>query len=237
MLQQTRAWVINRTKYGDNGLVLHTFTREYGYKSYFISGISHTKNSKFKPSFFLPFQEIEIIAHSTKGNLQRIKEINLFSHYKTLHTEFSKQSVALFLSEVMQSLVQNEQANIPFYEKVKELLIWFDEYDHTANFHLHFLIECIHFLGFLPETDTSQPYFDLAEGKFTSKPLTNQYIEGSVVSHFKVLTERNIENTANLSLSYTQRHILVEVLMEYLALHQFSFKKPKSIVVLKEMFH
>ena len=237
MIQKTDALVISRVKYGENSLVVHALTRDFGFRSYFVKNISNAKTSKFKSVFFFPFQEIEVVAYHTQANLFSIKEISLKSHYKTLYTDLKKQSICIFLSEILNHTLQKEQTESVFYQKIKNLLLWLDENDNIANFHLYFLIQIIHFLGFLPENGNSEPYFDLSEGKFLTLPYSSYFIEDKVLEYFKILVLNDLEKTINMQLSHQQRNMLLDVLLQYLTLHHQNFKKPKSIVVLQELFH
>lgn len=238
MLQKTKAIVLNSLKYGDSGLIVHCFTRDYGLKSYYIPGILSSKKSKFKRSFFQPLNQLEIVGyHNNKGQLNKINDLTLMYHYQEVQTDITKQSMTMFLSEILSQTLNEEFTDEKLFDFLVDSFIRLDMENKITNFHLSFLVQLIKHLGFFPIIDEKKEFFDLVEGKFTSHPQSSIFIKNPELSYFKEILKSNYDNLNELNLSYKQRNDLLEIIFQYMSLHIHSFKKPKSIVVLKELFH
>lgn len=85
--------------------------------------------------------------------------------YESIHTSVVKQSIVLFLSEILTSAIQEEENNTLLYEYLERSLIWFDSHEQISNFHLLFLLNLTKFLGFYPDVSQSNKNgFHLREG-------------------------------------------------------------------------
>ena len=237
MLQKTKAIVINSIKYADTSLITHCYTEESGIKSYLLKGILTSKKGKLKKAFFQPLTQLEIIAnHNNKGHLNSIKEAQISQYYQTLHTDIRKQSITLFLSEILHSCLREEEANPLLYRYLGTSLIWLDTHENIANFHLLFIIQLTKYLGFYPEVNHKNDFFDLAEGKFVTKPTSKYFIQSPEINTFKSLLGTSFDALQNITLSSLQRQKILDILIQYISLHLQTFKTPKSLSVLHSIF-
>ncbi len=237
MIQKTKAIVINSIKYGDSSLIVHCYTYEFGIKSYLLKGILNSKKGKLRKSYFQPLTQLEIVAyHNNKGNLNSIKEAQLSHHYQTLHTDIIKQSIVLFLSEILRNSLREEEQHADLYLFLETSLIWLDTHDKIANFHLLFLLQLTKYLGFYPENHKGKDYFDMIEGKFTDKPSSNYYIKKPEIIYIKTLLGTTFEALPTIQFSTEQRQQILELLIQYINLHLHTFRTPKSLAVLHELF-
>ena len=237
MQQKTKAIVISSLKYADTSLIVNCYTEECGIRSYLLKGILTSKRGKLKKAFFQPLTQLEIEAiHNNKGHLNSIKEARILHPYKTLHTDIIKQSISLFLSEILNSSLKEEEANKNLYQFLETTFIWLDTNDKIANFHLLFLIHLTKYLGFYPDINFDMPYFDLIEGKFTQKPSSNYFIQSPLIIQFKTLLGTNFDVLPNVSLTSLQRQEILEFLIQYISLHLQTFRTPKSLLILQELF-
>lgn len=236
MLQQSKALVLNSLKYGEADLIVHCFTKDFGMKSYYLKGILQSKKSKIKKSFFQPLNQIEIIAfHNTKGKLNILKEVNFTYHYQSLHIDIYKQSITLFLSEILSQTLKEETQDPHLFEYLTHSFQLLDQANQYADFHVVFLANYIHHIGFFPLIDEQAPYFDFVEGKFVYNLSSGIFLEGDDLLLFKqILLSQNFENKLHTRF---QRKKVLDWLIQYMELHLQNFKKPKSLVVLQELFH
>ena len=165
----TKAIVLSALKYGDTSLIVKCYTQEEGVKSYLVRGVLKPKKSGLKAAHFQPLTQLRIVAnHNSKNTLNSIKEVQVINPYATFHTDIVKQSVVLFLSEILSNSIQEEEQNSALYEYLETAFIWLDIHDKVANFHLLFLLNLTGFLGFYPDTsETNKKGFDLLEGVFS----------------------------------------------------------------------
>ena len=243
MIVKTKAIVLTSIKYGDTDLIVKCYTEE-GVKTYLIKRIFKLKSKKSNASkklnnaYFQPLTHLNLTAnHNNKGNLNSIREAGVSYLYQSVATNILKQSVALFLAEVLSFTLKEEEKNEILFQYIETSLIWLDNHNNTANFHLLFLLNLSKYLGFYPVIkDLKPPYFDLTEGVFTNnKPLTD-YVTGNKLILFKSLFGINFDAIERLQLNAKTRIILLEILLNYYKLHIPGFKIPKSLIVLKNVF-
>ena len=72
MTVNTDIIILHTTKFGENSLVIHTLSREYGRRSFLVRGIG----KRMPASFFLPMNILEAdIAESAKSTLFTVKNL------------------------------------------------------------------------------------------------------------------------------------------------------------------
>lgn len=237
MVENTKAIVISSVKYGDSDLIVKLYT-EVGLKSYLLKRILKSKKGKLKTAYFQPLTQLEIVAsHNDKGNLNFIKEAKVSYPYKTLATSIVKQTIAIFLSEVLSKSLQEEEANPQLFKFLETSLIWLDVNDAISNFHLLFLLQLSKHLGFYPDKENNEfQYFDLQGGCFSLTKPTNTFIQGRELNYFKQLLGITFDGLNTMQLNATERQQILEVLLNYFELHLPVFNKPKSLSILKTIF-
>lgn len=240
MILTTKAIVLSSIKYGDNNLIVKCYTEKEGSKSYLLRGVLSSKKGKVRKSYFQPLTQLIIVAnHNNKGKLNSIKEVEVVHHYQSLYIDIVKQSIILFLSEVLNLSLQEEEINEGLYQYLETSILWLDTHDKSPNFHLLFLLNLTMYLGFYPDaSNQSFEYFDLDEGCFSkrSTSFTNS-ISGIELVNFKMLLGTNFDDLYNVELNAQSRQQILKILIRYFELHLSGFKTPKSLEVLKAVFN
>jgi DNA repair protein RecO (recombination protein O) len=234
----TNAIVLSSLKYGDTSLIVKCYTQEEGVKTYLIRGVLKPKKSGLKAAYFQPLTQLRIVAnHNSKNTLNSIKELQIIHPYKTFHTDIVKQSVVLFLSEVLSNSIQEEEQNLALYEYLETAFIWLDLHDRVANFHLLFLLNLTGFLGFYPDTsEKNKKGFDLLEGIFSDQIHEKNVISKNDFYQFKKLLGIIFDTLENVTYSKEERQLVLQVIIQYFKLHLDSFRNPKSLQVLETVF-
>jgi DNA repair protein RecO (recombination protein O) len=234
----TKAIILSSLKYGDTSLIVKCYTQEEGVKTYLIRGVLKPKKSGLKAAYFQPLTQLRIVAnHNSKNTLNSIKELQVIHPYKTFHTDIVKQSVVLFLSEVLSNSIQEEEQNLALYEYLETAFIWLDVHDRVANFHLLFLLNLSGFLGFYPDTsDKNKKGFDLLEGVFSDNIHEKNVISKNDFYQFKKLLGIIFDTLENVTYSKEERQLVLKVIIQYFKLHLDSFRNPKSLQVLETVF-
>lgn len=239
MVVHTNAIVISAIKYAEADLIVKCYTQKSGLKTYMLRGILKSRKGKFKTSLFQPLTQLEIVGkHKDKGSLEYLQDAKILTHYQTLHTEVVKSAMVMFISEVLKNTIQEEEENEELYHYLENTLNWLDSHGDIANFHLLFLLRLTRYLGFYPDDSEKElNYFNLLEGVF--QPLkTNAYcVNGTVLENLKILLGTNFETLDQIKLTKNNRAELLELILNYYKLHIESFKKPKSLTVLHEIFN
>lgn len=234
----TKVIVLSAIKYSDTSLIVKCFTEEEGIKSYLVRGVLKAKKGGIKAAYFQPLTQLKIVAnHSNRSSLHSIKEVQILHPYKTIYRDVVKQSVVLFLSEVLSSSIQEEEKNKNFYEYLETAFIWLDLHDKIANFHLLFLLNATRFLGFYPDfEDQNQLSLDLLSGNYSDSISKKNVISGNELYQFKKLININFDTIENVSFSKNERQLVLQIIIKFYELHLEGFRKPKSLQVLETVF-
>lgn len=235
----TKAIVLSSIKYGDTSLIVKALTATDGLQSYLLKGVLSSRKGKLKAAYFQPLTQLEIVAsHKYKGTLESIRDARLSYPYQSIHSDIHKNSIALFIAEILTYSMIDGEKDQELFEFVEASLQWLDIHDKSANFHLYFLLQLTSYLGFYPDTSNSKaPIFDLQEGEFISSPGLNPIIEGRSIIHFKSLLGTNFDSMHTIKMTKKERHDLLQKLVVYFELHLHGFKRPRSLAVLNEVFN
>ena len=234
----TKAIVLTTLKYGDTSLIVKAFTLSDGLKSYLLKGILISKKAKIKPAYFQPLTQLEIVAnHKNKGTLESIREARVAYHFTTLHTHIAKNTMGLFLAEMLGNSVHEEEPNVEMFYFIEASMQWLDSHDDISNFHIHFLLGLTKYLGFYPDTTAiDSTCFDLFEGVFTDRPSLNPILEGNNLEYFKSFLGINFDAIQSVRMKKANRQELLKAIVLYFELHLQGFRKPRSLAILNEVF-
>ena len=234
----TKAIVLTALKYGDTSLIVKCYTQQLGIQSYMLKGVLKRGKGKLKSAYFQPLTQLELVAnHSKRTNLQTLKEASLYFAYDTIHTDYTKQTIAFFIAEMLANSVLEEESNTALYTYIETSLRWLDIQDKVANFPIVFIVHLTKFLGFFPKhTSYSATYFNLADGVFTDTFFVGDYLHGEDLILFKQVLGINFDTLHEMVLGVKSRQRLLDILFKYYSLHLFGFKTPKSIAILKNLF-
>lgn len=237
MLEKTKAIVLHSLKYGDTSLITTCYTEKCGVKSYMLKGVLKSKKAKIKPAYFQPLMQLNLTAnHNNKGALNSIRDLEVSHFYTSIHTDIKKQAIAMFLAEVLNFAIKEEEPNKHLFQYLETSFLWLDTYSNISNFHLLFLLNLTKFLGFYPDlNDNDFNHFDLLEGRFTFKP-NHHTVSGEELIQFKKLLGINFDAIDRVIFNSESRQLVLSILIQYFELHLNGFRKPKSLNVLKSIF-
>ena len=236
MLVKTKAIVISSIKYQEKSLIVKCFTESDGLKSYFVRSAFSSKKSNQKIAYFQPLTILEIEAnHKNKGTLEHFKEIKLATAYNSIHSNIYKSTIVIFLSEIIQHSIHEEEKNEDLFTFLETALLWLDNHDEIANFHLILMLEMTKFFGFYPDdSEIESNFFDIQNGIFSPFQGTSCLSQHETSLLKKLITLRFDSNQKLFS--GIERQIILKILLNFYSIHLDGFKKPKSLNVLKEVF-
>ena len=237
MVVTTKAIVLSSIKYADYDLIAKCYT-EIGIKSFLLKRIFRHKKGKLTPAFFQPLTQLEITANfNSNRTLHFIQEATLNYNYTTISINVVKQTIVIFLSEILSKSLQEEEKNEQLFQYLETSLIWLDTNDKVSNFHLLFLLNLTKHLGFHPEKENmNYPFFSLEEGRFLNSIPKNDYLSGENLMLFKSLLGINFVGLHELKFNANARQEILDILLRYFELHLSGFNKPKSLAILKTVF-
>jgi DNA repair protein RecO (recombination protein O) len=233
---KTKAIVISSLKYQEKSLIVKCFTLSDGLKSYFVRDAFSSRKSNQKIAYFQPLTILEIEAiHKNKGTLESFKEIKVATPFHSIHSDVVKSTIVMFVSEILNTSIQEEEKNEPLFSFLETALHWLDNHNEISNFHLILLLEITKYLGFYPDVaNIENKFFEMTEGIFS--PF---HAISSLTEHESNLFKRLIDlkfDTNQKSFHVIERQILLKILIDYYSFHLDGFRKPKSLDVLKEVF-
>jgi DNA repair protein RecO (recombination protein O) len=239
MLNKSKVIVLSKLKYRDNDLIVKCFTLHRGAVSYLLRGVLSSKKGSSKAAYYQLLSQLQIEENYRQNqSLQSIKDVRLDYSFTSLHTNLFKGSIVMFLSEVLASVLREEEENQQLYHYLETTFRWLDTKDEFSNFHLLFLLNLTKHLGFYPDvTDTSQMYFNLNNGLFESKKKDVYSISGENLTVLKQLLGTNFDDLDSIKLNSKQRQSFLSMLLLYFELHLGSFRKPKSLKIFNQVFN
>lgn len=235
---ETNAIVLSSLKYGDTSLIVRCYTEHDGLKSFIVKGVFAKK--KRNTSLYFPLNELEI-SYAPKTNEQQLvylKTAQTSYYYESLHFHPIKSAIVFFLSEILNLVLKEEASNSTLYFYIHDSLKEFDKKkDDFADFHLIFLIQLSHFLGFYPNLEEDGMLFDLENGFFTNTNSSINMLKADETVLFKKLLELNFTKDSKNTFNQPQRALLLDILVKYYQVHTTNFKKPNSLLVLHQLFN
>jgi DNA repair protein RecO (recombination protein O) len=238
MLDKTEGIILRTTKYSETSLIAKIFTKKYGLLSFLIQGVRSSK-SKQKGNIIQPLQMLHLEVYmKEQRNLNRAKEYSAAYIYKNLHSDFAKQSVALFCIELIAKCIREQEVNERLYDYLSLFLIELDGQEHgIENKPVFFLLETASILGFELSLQNilSGTYFNLESGRFeNSLSSTHNFLNAHETEILKKMLAVYYEKN-ELKLNHAERKLLLDKLLLYFRWHIADFTDLRSPAILHEV--
>ena len=216
MTVNTDIIILHTTKVGENSLVIHTLSREYGRRGFLVRSLG----KRMPASFFLPMNVLEAnINESSRSNLYAIRDLTPKHPLIGIRNNILKNAITMFISEVLYRVIKdgtNEQGLFDWCEK--EILILDDMGAGFNNFHIRFLMELCIILGFSPDSHGLAPF------------------AGDRMETMDRFLKASFEEAMMIPLTGAVRNEIAEDLLRYIEFHSESSVNVKSLQVLRELF-
>ena len=238
MLIKSKVIVLSKIRYRDNDLIVKCYTQERGVTSYLIRNAFKSKKNQ-TIAYYQPLSQLYIEENYKQNqSLQYINEVKSSFMYKTLHTNILKSAMALFIAEVLNAVLKEEEKNTILFDYIESALQWLDAEEVFSNFHLLFLLKLTKFLGFYPESTTNpKAIFNLQLGAFGKEVIDKYTISDQNNIVLNKLLGMKFDALNELHLNGAQRRDFLNMLLVYFELHLGDFKKPKSLDVFNQVFN
>ncbi len=241
MISKTRGIVLHQVKYSETSIIAYIYTEKYGRQTYMIKG-AKAKRARTKANIFQPLILLELeVYHRINKNFQQIKEVKINPVLHTLSNNIIKNSISLFLAELLYRLIKEEEPNKPLFEYIFNSIILLDQLNRNIiNFHLFFMVHLTRYIGFLPDNNysSSKVYFDLLNGKFISSlPSHNYYLTKELSFLLSKILSYQGNDYEIVGMNNQYRSALLEKIIEYYQIHLEGFSNIKSLEVFKEIFN
>lgn len=233
---KTKALVLSSIRYQEKSLVVKCLTQEVGVQTFFVRNAFAKGKNASKIAYFQPLMMLEIdFVHKNKGGLEYFKEIKLAHTYSSIYYDFSKNSIAIFIAEMLHNINTEQNQDEQLFLFIEAALLWFDTHDETHNFHLIFLLELTKYQGFYPNMlDKEYSFFNSEKGIFTDLYEVGCF-DRQESELFKKLLHLKFHHDQKV-FKGSDRRTLLNLLMHYYGQHIAKFRTPNSLEVLKEVF-
>ena len=156
MTQNTELIVLHTTKFGENSLVVHTLSKDYGRRSFLVKGAG----KKSMMSLFLPLNVLEAdILETNKSTLFTARNLTAKHPLLGIRNNMFKNSMTMFMSEVLYRVVKDGAYEQGLFEWCEKDILLLDAIQTDfSNFHIRFLLELTVALGFSPESQDLMPF-------------------------------------------------------------------------------
>lgn len=215
MTQNAGLIVLHTTKFGENSIVVHTLSREYGRRSFLVRGAG-----KKLMSLFLPLNILEAeVVESSKSTLYTARNLSARHPLMGIRSNIFKNSMTMFMSEVLYRVIKDGVNEPGLYEWCERNILLLDAVQADfSNFHLRFLLELAVALGFSPESRDLQPFV------------------GDNFNVVESLMHGSFAETMFIPMTGSQRNEVAEQILRYIEYHTDSTLRINSLKVLRELF-
>ena len=215
MTGSTSFILLHTTRFGENSIVLHTLSKEYGRKGFVVRSVS-----KKMMSMLLPLNILEAdVTDSGKPGLLPVRNISIGRPLMGIRNNLFKNTMTMFLSEVLYRVVKEGTAEPGLYEWCERQIMMLDAMETDfSNFHLRFLLELSIALGFSPQSEDLRPFLG------DNQPFIEQFMSTSFAESML------------MPLSGILRNEICEGVLRYIEYHLESTLTINSLKVLRELF-
>lgn len=208
--------LLHTTRFGEKSMVLHTLSKEYGRKGFFVKNISRRSVT----SMFFPLGILEAdIMETSRSGLFTARNPALSYPLSGIRNDLRKSAISIFISEVLYRVVKEGLTDRPLYDMCEKNILLLDAMEEDfSNFHLYFLLEFIMSLGFSPEPHDLAPFMGermSLVSDFIGKPFSEAML---------------------VPMTGEMRNEIAEKLLKYIEFHTESAVNVNSLKILHELF-
>lgn len=238
MIQKTKGIVIHNTNFRDNSIISHIYTEHFGRQSYMMHGVRNQKGA-IRPSHLMQLSLLDMVVyHKHSSQIQQVKELRCDPVLQTIHFDVYKNSIAMFIAEVLSAVVHEEEANPNLFRFLSHFIHILDlEQGSVSNYPSYFLLQLSKHLGFYPKGNfTKGAVFNLEEGVFMEFGHRSEYCltETESAWWWRIMNS-NLDEWSELPVPNEVRSNLIDHLLKYFELHGLHGHRIKSHRVLREV--
>lgn len=212
MLVTAEAIALRAIAHGDRSVVLRTWTRHAGVRSY----LART-GAKARPAVLQPLARIEVIADERPDrDLHAARELRVRKPFVRIPFDPVRGAIVLFAQELLLRVLRAESADEDLHAAAEAVIEDIDSADDLHVLPHRMLLRLAAPLGFQPEIpDSAEDHFDLEEGRFTQAGARHGHLLAPPYSTALAQLLRD----QPVSLTSVQRRALLDHLLLYYRLH------------------
>lgn len=227
-MNSVQGFILSYLKYSDNDALIHCFTKENGYESFFCKGIYSTKNKR--KAYLQPLNEVAIyLPNKQTGSIKNISKIELLQNVGT-DSDIKTGTIVFFIADFLNQILRNEVGNSDIYNEISNIA--FELKSGNTQSHLIFLFKILKINGLHP-LNSHYPYLDPERGYFKPEKSHN-FFDSDISKIWKELISG--VDLYKIRIPSKLRKDFLESLLVYYHYHFTDFRTPKSLQILKEIF-
>ncbi|MEN4760216.1 recombination protein O N-terminal domain-containing protein [Chryseobacterium sp. C39-AII1] len=227
-MNSQNGFLISYLKYGENDAVLHCFTEEDGFQTYFLKGIYAKRNKK--KALLLPLNQLSFSLNPIKGNgIQTVSKFELVKN-NDIYTDIKVNTIIFFISDFLNHILRNESKNLSICWGIEEFISQLSQKNYQA--HLVFLIKILKIQGVSPLI-SDKDFLDPETGTFSST-INHQLFNNTISLIWKSILLS--KNPYEIKIHSSCRKEFLDSILIYYHYHITDFKTPTSLEVIQEIF-
>ncbi|PQA96742.1 DNA repair protein RecO [Chryseobacterium shigense] len=227
-MNSQNGFLLSFIKYGENDAVLHCFTEEDGFQTYFVKGIYAKRNKK--KALLQPLSMLSFTINPTRGN--GIPSVSRFELLKNpdMYMDIKANTVIFFISDFLNQILRHENRNPGLFFSIDEFVSELTSKNYQC--HLLFLIMILKIQGVAPLINDG-PYLNPETGTFSAAPAHQMFNEEISYIWKTALCSENLYTT---KIHSSLRKDFLDSLLVYYHYHITDFKVPASLEVIQQIF-
>ena len=231
-LYTTSALVLSSLRYRETSLIVKCLTETFGLQSYIVNGVRSAKAHP-RMAYYMPLSLLGLVVYHRPGaDLNRISQVSFFEPGLLPDGGIEKTTIRLFLSEILNRVLKEEEQNPVLFEFVFTSIRAFEHAEENLqNFHIQFLLRLSNLLGFGLRSATE--LFNQVHNLGMARTGTIGLAQAQEQEALQSLIE--LPYFAPIALTAAIRRHLLEILLNFYSRH-LDMPPIRSLQVLQEVF-
>ncbi|MCX8524174.1 DNA repair protein RecO [Chryseobacterium formosus] len=221
-------FLLSFIKYGENDAVLHCFTEEDGFQTYFLKGIYSKKNKK--KAFLLPLNKLNFSVNSGRSTgIQTVSKFEMVE-INDVYTDIKANTVIFFIADFLNQVLRHENKNLAIFNAIDEFIHQLSLENYRS--HLIFFIKILKIQGVAPLLGDGN-YLDPETGTFSNLG-THHFFDSENSMLWKLILSSS--NPYEIKIPQVLRKNFLDSLLVYYHYHITDFKTPNSLEIIQQIF-
>ncbi|MFY1047778.1 DNA repair protein RecO [Chryseobacterium sp. GP-SGM7] len=221
-------FLLSFIKYGENDAVLHCFTEEDGFQTYFLKGIYSKKNKK--KAFLLPLSKLNFSVNSGRSTgIQTVSKFEM-TEISDVYTDIKANTVIFFIADFLNQVLRHENKNPLVFFAIDEFIQQLNLENYRS--HLFFLIKILKIQGVAPLLGEGN-FLDPETGIFTNSG-THHFFDSENSMLWKLVLSS--PNPYEIKIPKNLRKNFLDSILIYYHYHVSDFRTPNSLEIIQQIF-
>lgn len=222
-------FLLSYLKYGDNDAILHCYSSDNGFQSFFAKGIYAAKNKKKPYLFPLNLLSITISKAVVENQIARISKIELApDHYD--FEEVTMNAILFFTADFLHQVLREEGKNEIIFNEIDAIRKEISIQNYDA--YLVFIFRFLSISGVAPLYENKK-FLNPESGLFENE-ISHSFFNEDISNLWKqfLITPDGY----HIRLKRNERSSFLDSLMIYCQFHLTGFYIPNSLSVVRQIF-